>query len=98
GIFNVFFRGVGQMTGIVLQIWFWFTRIIYPPSILPAGAAQLLERNPMLPVVQAYQGIFVEAAWPQWHARWPMALVSLDLSLLALSLFRKRAGEMVDEL
>jgi len=98
GIFNVFFRDVGQMTGIVLQFWFWFTPIIYPPSILPEGAAQLLELNPMLPIVQAYQGIFVEAAWPQWHTLWPMALVSLVLSLMALSLFRKRAGEMVDEL
>src|SRR5690606_8981781 len=97
GIFNVFFRDVGQMTGIVLQFWFWFTPIIYPPSILPEGAAQLLELNPMLPIVQAYQGIFVEAAWPQWHTLWPMALVSLVLSLMALSLFRKRAGQMVDD-
>src|SRR5690606_5277001 len=98
GIFNVFFRDVGQMTRIVLQSWFWFTPIIYAPSILPEGAAQLLELNPMLPVVQAYQGIFLEPAWPQWHSLWPMALVSLALSMLALSLFRKRAGEMVDEL
>lgn len=98
GVLNVFFRDVGQMTGIVLQFWFWFTPIIYPPSILPESAAQLLKWNPMLPIIQAYQGIFVEAAWPQWSSLWPMVLISLLLCLFALSLFRKRSGEMMDEL
>lgn len=98
GVLNVFFRDVGQMTGIVLQFWFWFTPIIYPPSILPESAAALLKLNPMVPLIQAYQGIFVYGAWPQWSTLWPMALVSILLCLFALSLFRKRAGEMVDEL
>lgn len=98
GVLNVFFRDVGQMTGIVLQFWFWFTPIIYPPSILPESAAALLKWNPMVPLIQAYQGIFVQAAWPQWGSLWPMALISVLLCLFGLSLFRKRAGEMVDEL
>lgn len=98
GVLNVFFRDVGQMTGIVLQFWFWFTPIIYPPTILPEGIAELLRWNPMVPLIQAYQGIFVNAAWPQWQSLWPMAVLSVLLCLVALSLFRKRAGEMVDEL
>lgn len=98
GVLNVFFRDVGQMTGIVLQFWFWFTPIIYPPTILPEGIAELLRWNPMVPLIQAYQGIFVNAAWPQWQSLWPMAVISVLLCVFALSLFRKRAGEMVDEL
>lgn len=98
GVLNVFFRDVGQMTGIVLQFWFWFTPIIYPPTILPEGIAELLRWNPMVPLIQAYQGIFVNAAWPQWQSLWPMAVISVLLCLVALSLFRKRSGEMVDEL
>jgi len=98
GVLNVFFRDVGQMTGIVLQFWFWFTPIIYPPSILPESAAALLKWNPMVPLIQSYQGIFVQGAWPQWSALWPMTLISVLLCLFALSLFRKRSGEMVDEL
>jgi lipopolysaccharide transport system permease protein len=98
GVLNVFFRDVGQMTGIVLQFWFWFTPIIYPPTILPEGIGELLRWNPMVPLIQAYQGIFVNAAWPQWQSLWPMAVISVLLCVFALSLFRKRAGEMVDEL
>lgn len=98
GVLNVFFRDVGQLTGIVLQFWFWFTPIIYPPSILPESAAGLLKWNPMVPLIQSYQGIFVQGVFPQWGALWPMALVSLLLCFFAVSLFRKRSGEMVDEL
>lgn len=98
GVLNVFFRDVGQMTGIVLQFWFWFTPIIYPPSILPENIVPLLAYNPMVPLIQAYQGVFVQGTPPDWSSLWPITLVSVLLCGLALSLFRKRAGEMVDEL
>ena len=31
GIFNVFARDVGQVFGVVVQIWFWMTPIVYTP-------------------------------------------------------------------
>lgn len=98
GVLNVFFRDVGQLTGIVLQFWFWFTPIVYPLSILPEAVAPWLAYNPMAPLIQAYQGIFVQGLWPDWQGLWPMALASVLLCLFALSMFRKRAGELVDEL
>lgn len=98
GVLNVFFRDVGQLTGIVLQFWFWFTPIVYPASILPEAVRPVLEFNPMVPLISAYQGVFVYGRWPEWESLIPIALVSLVLCVLALQLFRKRSGEMVDEL
>ncbi|ARS51115.1 ABC transporter [Ectopseudomonas mendocina] len=98
GVLNVFFRDVGQFTGIFLQFWFWFTPIVYPASILPEAVRPVLELNPMMPVIAAYQGIFVYGRWPDWGSLLPIALVSMVLCALALQLFRKRSGEMVDEL
>nr|WP_298139618.1 ABC transporter permease [uncultured Pseudomonas sp.] len=98
GVLNVFFRDVGQFVGIFLQFWFWFTPIVYPRSILPEGIQPLLDLNPMVPLIAAYQGIFVHGAWPDWAALWPPALLALALCLLGMRLFRKRSGEMVDEL
>ena len=34
GVVNVFFRDVAHLLSIVLQLWFWFTPIVYPVSIL----------------------------------------------------------------
>jgi lipopolysaccharide transport system permease protein len=52
----------------------------------------------MTPLITAYQGIFVYNRWPDWFSLWPTALLAMVFCLLGMSLFRKRSGEMVDEL
>lgn len=98
GVLNVFFRDVGQFMGILLQFWFWFTPIVYPLSVLPEAVLPLIEVNPMVPLISAYQGIFVNGLWPDWPTLLSPAVAALLLCVLAMRLFRKRSGEMVDEL
>ncbi|WP_307727738.1 ABC transporter permease [Massilia sp. MS-15] len=98
GILNVFFRDVGQFVTIAMQFWFWLTPIVYPASILPEAARPILLYNPMAAVVQAHQAILVEGRLPDWNALIPAGLLALLLCILGLRLFRKRSGEMVDEL
>lgn len=98
GVLNVFFRDVGQFFGIFLQFWFWLTPIVYPVSILPERLRILISYNPMARLIEAYQSILVSGQWPNWHSLWPVVLLSLLLCGLGLSLFRKHAAEMVDEL
>jgi lipopolysaccharide transport system permease protein len=98
GVLNVFFRDVGQFFGIFLQFWFWFTPVVYPVSILPEDIKSLMVFNPMYPLIQAFQNIFINHAWPDWASLiYPLALGVL-LCILGLRLFRKHAAEMVDEL
>jgi lipopolysaccharide transport system permease protein len=98
GVLNVFFRDVGQFVTIALQFWFWFTPIVYPSSILPANVRPLLSWNPMARVIQAYQTVLVEGHAPDWASLAPVALLAVLLCAFGLRLFRKRSGEMVDEL
>lgn len=98
GVLNVFFRDVGQFFGIFLQFWFWLTPIVYPSSILPSAIKPLLEFNPMMAFVSAYQGVLVNGVWPNWQGLIPTAVVSVMLCVFGMRLFRKRSGEMVDEL
>ena len=98
GVLNVFFRDVGQFFGIVLQFWFWFTPIVYPLNAVHEGIRSVISLNPMTPVVSAYQGILVSGLWPDWGSLVPTGALGLLLCLLGMQLFRKRAGEMVDEL
>jgi lipopolysaccharide transport system permease protein len=49
-------------------------------------------------MIGAYQTILVNGRWPEWQSLLPVALLSLLLCVLAIRLFRKRSGEMVDEL
>lgn len=98
GVLNVFFRDVGQLFSIVMQFWFWLTPIVYPLATLPAWAQKMIMLNPMTPVTLAYQGILVRGEIPDWYKIAPVLGLGLLLCALGLLLFRKRAGEMVDEL
>lgn len=98
GVLNVFFRDVGQFFNIFLQFWFWLTPIVYPANILPERLRPLMNLNPLAHLTGAYQTILVNGQWPQWQTLWPAALLAAALCLLGFRLFKKRAGEMVDEL
>lgn len=98
GVLNVFFRDVGQFFGIFIQFWFWLTPIVYPASILPPEVRAFQEWNPMAALIEACQTILVSGQAPQWERLLPALLLALALCALGLQLFRKRAGEMVDEL
>lgn len=98
GVLNVFFRDVGQFFAIFLQFWFWLTPIVYPVNVLPERIKPLMALNPLAQLTGAYQSILVHAQWPDWTTLWPVTLLSALLCLLGLRLFRRHAGEMVDEL
>lgn len=98
GMLNVFFRDVGQFFGIFLTFWFWLTPIVYPMSILPSGVQSLMRWNPMYRLITAYQDILVYDRWPNWYSLWPVAVLAVLLCAYGLYLFRRRSGEMVDEL
>ena len=98
GVLNVFFRDVGQLFGVVLQFWFWLTPIVYPITILPETARPLMDWNPMAGLMAGYQTILVAGQWPDWQRLWFVALLGALFCFIGLRLFRKRAGEMVDEL
>ena len=98
GVLNVFFRDVGQFFTIATQFWFWLTPVVYPASIIPQEIRPYLEWNPMTPIIQSYQRILVSGLAPEWGRLLLPAVLAVLLCVLGLKLFRKRAGEMVDEL
>ena len=61
GIFNVFSRDIGQASGIVLQVWFWFTPVVYPIEAVPANWRWIISANPLTPLVRSYQDALL------WH-------------------------------
>ena len=98
GILNVFFRDVGQFFGIFMSFWFWLTPIVYPVSILPSEIQSLMGINPMASLVKGFQTVLVHKQWPDWSSLLWMLVLSCLFCLWGFRLFRKRAGEMVDEL
>lgn len=98
GVFNVFARDVGQFMGVVLQLWFWMTPIVYPVEIVPERFRQIVEINPVTHVVRFYQDIILMRQWPDFTDLVYPAVVALVLLICSVLLFRRASSEMVDVL
>ena len=98
GVMNVFFRDVGQLVGVALQFWFWFTPIVYVLNSLPAWAKNLMMYNPMTRIMQSYQSIFAYHLAPNWYSLWPVLALAIIFCVIGFRMFRKHAADMVDEL
>jgi len=98
GVLNVFIRDVGQLTGVVLQFWFWLTPIVYPVSILPPEIRTLVDLNPLTAIVSSYQNMFLYSRAPDWGSLLPVALITLLFMFVALSFYKRNSTDMVDSL
>ncbi len=98
GTLHVFFRDVGQLWSVLLNLWFWSTPIVYPIAILPERIRDVLSWNPLTPLFLSYQRIVLDNAWPSWtELRWPLVVAGFFL-IVGLVVFRRLSHEMVDEL
>jgi lipopolysaccharide transport system permease protein len=99
GVLNVFFRDIGQLFSLIIQFWFWGTPIVYTISILPESVRLLMMMfNPMASLMVAYQDILVTGQWPVWQSLLPVTILAVVMCAFGMRLFRKHAGELVDEL
>jgi len=98
GSLNVFFRDIAQLVGVLLQFWFWLTPIVYTLDVIPNSVKEWFFLNPMLPVIDGYQRIFLGQTWPSIHQLLPAAGVALLALIVGFFFFMRCAPEMVDEI
>ncbi len=98
GTLHVFFRDVGQVWLVTVNLWFWVTPIVYHPAILPEETRWILAYNPLTPLFAACQQVVLENRWPDWSSLGPPAVMAAVTLALGLFAFRRLSGEMVDEL
>ncbi len=98
GVFNVFFRDLSQIVPIVLQVWFWFTPIVYPESIIPTPYRDWFTFNPIYSVVSSYHNILLYRTPPEFSGILIFSLLAFALLTLSLILFRRSDEDLVDAL
>jgi lipopolysaccharide transport system permease protein len=98
GVLNIFMRDVGQAMGVILQIWFWLTPIVYLSKSLPAKAQMLVQLNPITPLINAYHNILVFKLWPSWDSLIFPALMAGFFCWVSVAFYRKYLVEILDEL
>ena len=98
GVLNVFMRDIGQMVAILLQFGFWITPVVYTIDVLPENFREIVKLNPMFWMVDNYHRVLAYGHTPNFTSLACAAVLAVALLGLALVLFRKASGEMVDVL
>jgi ABC-2 type transport system permease protein len=106
-VLNVYFRDTQHLLGILLQLWFYATPIVYPITLVPehhevlgwdVPVRAIYELNPMVRFVEVYRDCL-------YHLRLPSlgvvgALLGLSVVTLAagLAIFRRLEPRLAEEL
>lgn len=97
-VLNVFVRDVAQLIDSLLQFGFWATPIVYPLSILPGWAADLILLNPLTGLVMLGQNALTGQPSVDWSLMYNSIYIALALFLLAGFLYRKSRPVLSDYL
>jgi lipopolysaccharide transport system permease protein len=97
-VVHVFVRDTAQLVGVMLQVWFWLTPIVYGEGILPPWLQRLERLNPLHLFCTAHRALVLEGTPPSVGRL--TALTALTAVTLAAGtlLYRRFRSDILDEL
>ena len=97
---NVFYRDAGQILGVVLNMWFWFTPIAWGIEIMPEEYRYIIKLNPIYYIVEGYRCSFIShiPLWNSYELGIYFWTVCLLLFIIGGLVFRKLKLEFADVL
>jgi lipopolysaccharide transport system permease protein len=85
---TVFIRDLKEFTAILMQIWFWFTPIVYVVAIVPGSLSQLMVYNPVYSFIKIWQSVFVYHSIPDLSGLMIITLIAHCLLIMAFLMYR----------
>jgi len=95
-ILTVFLRDLKEVVGIILQVWFWFTPIVYVKDVLPEWVKGVMVYNPAYILADSFQSIFVWNRIPNVNHLLVLTLTTFGLLLLSAYLYEKLKSDVKD--
>jgi len=95
---QVFFPDVRHGVGIILNLWFWGTPIVWNREQIPRTYWRYIDLNPINYIVDGYRGLLVytDIRWPTWEATAYFWGVASTLFFLGYYVFRRLKPEFPD--
>lgn len=95
---HVFFRDTAQLLGMLLNVWFYLTPIVYPLALVPERFRGWLELNPLTSLVELYRQAFLGGEAALVPGTGALTLVAAVLVSGGLWLFGRFKPAFVDEI
>lgn len=96
----LFFKDIGQIINILLQIGMWATPILWSYTIVPAKFQWIIKLNPMFYIVEGYRDTFINHIWffDKYYQTIYFFIFSLGTFLLGALIFKKLKPHFADVL
>jgi len=97
--FTVFLRDIPQTLGVILNLWFYVTPIIYPASVIPEQwRAWVFWLNPLAAIAEVYRDLVLVGEVTHWGEWGVASVVSLLAFLGGLSVYKRVRPAFADVL
>lgn len=95
--FTVFLRDIPQSLAVILNLWFYLTPIVYPPSVIPQEwRGWVFWLNPMAAIAEVYRDLILAGQVRHW-GEWVVAsAISLLVFYGGLTVYRRLRPAFAD--
>lgn len=106
-VLNVYFRDTQHLLGILLQLWFYTTPIVYPITLVPrhhevlgwnVPMRAIYELNPMVRFVEVYRDCLYHLRLPSLGVVGSLLGLSVVTLAIGLAIFRRLEPRLAEEL
>lgn len=94
---SVYFRDLLHLLGIIIQLLFYATPIVYASSAVPAELQWLIKINPMAYLIEGYRNIFYNKMPPDFHNLLIALVMGVGLCVVGYFVFKKLEKRFAEE-
>ena len=97
---NVYYRDLSHALNVILNIWFWITPIVWPPSLLSSKMKFILECNPIYYIVNGYRESFLyhHYFWESMTSFYIFWITNITILFFGWCIFAKLKSDFADVL
>ena len=95
---TVYMRDIQHFIGVVLQLLFYATPIVYSIDTIPEGFRWILKWNPMTYIIEGYRAIFYNQTMPDLKALGILGVISIVILIVGYLLFNTLQKRFAEEL
>ncbi|HCC04141.1 MAG TPA: ABC transporter permease [Clostridiales bacterium] len=95
---TVYFRDLQHILGIIIQLMFYGTPIVYSIDSVPSNFKWLVRLNPMSYLIEGYRAIFYNKTLPNFSDLGKSFIIGIVLCVIGYILFKKLEKRFAEEL
>jgi lipopolysaccharide transport system permease protein len=96
---TVFLRDIPQSLGVIINLWFYLTPIVYPLSVIPENFRPwVIWLNPLAAIAEVYRDLILTGEVTHWGEWGLVAIVSLVTFMLGFTVYHKLRPAFADVL